>query len=303
MSISREVFDNAVRELREIVNTQIEMVLLKTFHESGIVIEGQSSKKSSKPEVQSISKVADKVMKSMTSSPGPSKSSETKNSKSVEKQDEQLTETKKTKAVEKQSRGTKQEAAAKKKCPRVMKTGEVCDKGAAYEVDNVFYCKRCADVLNNAKTKDQLKNLSEKKVAATSSKAQEKKASSSSSTSGDAFGNLISGILGKSAERPKQISVSRKKLKDGTVIRIDESDYVWDTDGTTQLVVGKLVDGKVVTLFDDEDHKYITRHKITLSDVVQYLKEKIEEAESSGSENDNLQTSDDDLVISDSDDD
>jgi len=301
MSISQEVFDNAVQELKDVINTQAELIMLKAFYQAGISIEQKAheriyleeSPKAETPKVHAPKAESSKAETPKVQSPkAESSKAETPKVKTSK------AETPKVQAPKAET----SKADLKKKCPRVMKTGEVCDKNAAYEVDGVFHCKRCADVLKNAKTKEQAKIAEEKHVASTSSKAktQERKAGPSSSA-GDNFKNLLNSVVGNASEKPKSITCKRKKLKDGTIIAVDESGYVWDPDESIRMVTGKYVDGKIVTLFDDDDHKYITRHRINLSDIVQYVKDKTElVVESSGSDNDNADFTDDELVLSDS---
>jgi hypothetical protein len=282
MSISQEVFDSAVQELKDVINTQAELIMLKAFYQAGISIEQKAHE---------TIRLDDSPPKAETSKAQTPKA-EVSPKREVPKAEVQKAETPKV---------THPKGDLKKKCPRVMKTGEVCDKTAAYEVDGVFHCKRCADVLKNAKIKEQTKLSEEKHVASTSSKAKVQERKAGPSSSGDAFKNLINGIVGNASEKPKSITCKRKKLKDGSIVAIDDSGYVWDPDESLRMVTGKYVDGKIVTLFDDDDHKYITRHKINLADVVQYVKDKTETVvESSGSDNDNADFTDDELVLSDS---
>ena len=291
MSISQEVFDSAVQELKDVINTQAELIMLKAFYQAGISIEQKAH------ETISLEDDPPKRETTKTSSP----KAEVSPKRETPKAETSKTSSPKAEVPKPEAPKVAPKGDLKKKCPRVMKTGEVCDKTAAYEVDGVFHCKRCADVLKNAKAKEQTKLAEEKHVASTSSKAKTQERKAGPSASGDAFKNLINGIVGNASEKPKSITCKRKKLKDGSIVAIDESGYVWDSDESLRMVTGKYVDGKIITLFDDDDHKYITRHKINLSDVVQYVKDKTETVvESSGSDNDNAEFTDDELVLSDS---
>lgn len=315
MSVPHHVFESAVNELKEVLCNQAEIILLRTLFRAGISVEpergeiqkdtplktGEKSGEKTGEKAgssRSVSSVAKEVMDSMSSSSD--KKPAAKADKPPVKAEKPASKVEKPPA---EKPAAKAAPADKKKCGRSLKSGEVCGKGAAYEVGGEFYCKRCSEVVNNALSKEKMKDAVEKKIASTSTKAQSSDSKTSKTTSAENFKSMISNIVGPSAERAKQIVARRKKLKDGTIVHVDESRYVWDPDAELRTIIGKIVDGKVVRIFDDNDHKYVTRHRINLSNVVQYTKEKgAAEDESSGSENDDKAdlTDDDELVLSDS---
>lgn len=309
MSISQDVFNNAVHELKEVLSTQAELIMLKAFHSAGITIDQTSSSIQKVPAEVSISSVAQKVMSSMTNS---SSASKVEKSKSKPNDDET---SKKSKAEPKKSttsKGDEKPTPTRMKCARVNKTGKKCDKGAGHEVDGEFYCKPCSVIIAKEKEAKLMKDAAETNLANKSSKAKaEGRASTSSSSSNPESSQaklreLIAKVAGPSSNKLDKIVLCRKTLKDGSVVRVDAYGYVWDIrDDDNHTVIGKLVDddSRVSTIFNDEDHKYILRHRITLSDAVQYIKDKnLEVVDSSGSENDDIEEpTDDELVISDDD--
>lgn len=303
MSISQDVFNNAVNELKEVLSTQAELIMLKAFHSAGITIDQTSSSIQKVPAEVSISSVASKVMTSMTPKPKTS---------SVPKDDETSKKSKDEPKKSTTSKGDEKPKPTPMKCARVNKTGKKCDKGAGHEVDGEFYCKPCSVIIAKEKEAKLMKDAAETNLANKSSKAKaEGRASTSSSSSNPESSQaklreLIAKVAGPSSNKLDKIVLCRKKLKDGSVVRVDAYGYVWDIrDDDNHTVIGKLVDddSRVSTIFNDEDHKYILRHRITLSDAVQYIKDKnLEVVDSSGSENDDIEEpTDDELVISDDD--
>lgn len=309
MSISQDVFNNAVNELKEVLSTQAELIMLKAFHSAGITIDQTSSSIQKVPAEVSISSVASKVMTSMTNS---SSASKVEKSKSKPNDDETSKKSKDEPKKSTTSKGDEKPKPTPMKCARVNKTGKKCDKGAGHEVDGEFYCKPCSVIIAKEKEAKLMKDAAETNLANKSSKAKaEGRASTSSSSSNPESSQaklreLIAKVAGPSSNKLDKIVLCRKKLKDGSVVRVDAYGYVWDIrDDDNHTVIGKLVDddSRVSTIFNDEDHKYILRHRITLSDAVQYIKDKnLEVVDSSGSENDDIEEpTDDELVISDDD--
>lgn len=309
MSISQDVFNNAVNELKEVLSTQAELIMLKAFHSAGITIDQTSSSIQKVPAEVSISSVAQKVMSSMTNS---SSASKVEKSKSKPNDDETSKKSKDEPKKSTTSKGDEKPKPTPMKCARVNKTGKKCDKGAGHEVDGEFYCKPCSVIIAKEKEAKLMKDAAETNLANKSSKAKaEGRASTSSSSSNPESSQaklreLIAKVAGPSSNKLDKIVLCRKKLKDGSVVRVDAYGYVWDIrDDDNHTVIGKLVDddSRVSTIFNDEDHKYILRHRITLSDAVQYIKDKnLEVVDSSGSENDDIEEpTDDELVISDDD--